>query len=102
MKMLYNLILIVTPLFAADLIFFGGDILTMDDNQPVVEAVAVVDGRITAIGTKENIIKLRTWRTKIINLQGKTLMPGLIEAHCHPVATAILGQVVDILSLIHI
>ena len=94
--MLYNLILIVTPLFAADLIFFGGDILTMDDNQPIVEAVAVVDGRITAIGTKENIIKLRTWRTKIINLQGKTLMPGLIEAHCHPVATAILGQVVDI------
>ena len=96
MKKIVNLLLITTPLFAVDLIFFGGDILTMDDNQPVVEAIAVEDGRITAIGTKENIIKLRTWKTKIVNLQGKTLMPGLIEAHCHPIATAILGQVVNI------
>ena len=96
MKKIVNLLLITTPLFAVDLIFFGGDILTMDDNQPVVEAVAVEDGRITAIGTKENIIKLRTWKTKIVNLQGKTLMPGLIEAHCHPIATAVLSQVVNI------
>ena len=96
MKIIVNLLLITTPLFAVDLIFYGGDILTMDDNQPVVEAIAAEDGRITAIGTKENIIKLRTWRTKIVNLQGKTLMPGLIEAHCHPIATAILGQVVNI------
>jgi len=96
MKKIVNLLLITTPLFAVDLIFFGGDILTMDDNQPVVEAIAVEDGLITAIGTKENIIKLRTWKTKIINLQGKTLMPGLIEAHCHPIATAVLGQVVNI------
>ena len=96
MKKIVNLLLITTPLFAVDLIFFGGDILTMDDNQPVVEAIAVEDGRITAIGTKENIIKLRTWKTKIVNLQGKTLMPGLIESHCHPIATAVLGQVVNI------
>jgi len=96
MKKIVNLLLITTPLFAVDLIFFGGNILTMDDNQPVVEAIAVKDGRITAIGTKENIIKLRTWKTKIVNLQGKTLMPGLIEAHCHPIATAVLSQVVNI------
>ena len=96
MKKIVNLLLVTTPLFAVDLIFFGGDILTMDDNQPVVEAIAVENGRITAIGTKENIIKLRTWKTKIVNLQGKTLMPGLIEAHCHPIATAVLSQVVNI------
>jgi predicted amidohydrolase YtcJ len=96
MKIIINLLLITTPLFAVDLIFFGGDILTMNDNQPVVEAIAVEDGWITAIGTEENIIKLRTWRTKIVNLQGKTLMPGLIEAHCHPIATAVLSQVVNI------
>ncbi|HIN26582.1 MAG TPA: amidohydrolase, partial [Candidatus Marinimicrobia bacterium] len=101
MKKLFNLILISTPLFAVDLIFFGGDILTMDDNQPVVKAIAIEDGRIRAIGTKEKIIKLRSWRTKIVNLQGKTLMPGLIEAHCHPIATAILSQVVDISGFIY-
>ncbi len=96
MKKIVNLLLITAPLFAVDLIFFGGYILTMDDNQPVVEAIAVEDGRITAIGTEKNIIKLRDWRTKIVNLQGKTLMPGLIEAHCHPIATAVLSQVVNI------
>ena len=96
MKIIVNILLITTPLFAVDLIFFGGDILTMDDNQPVVEAIAVEDGWITAIGTEQNIIKLRNWRTKIVNLQGKTLMPGLIEAHCHPIATAVLSQVVNI------
>ncbi len=101
MKKLFKLILISTPLFAVDLIFFGGDILTMDDNQPVVKAIAIEDGRIRAIGTKEKIIKLRSWRTKIVNLQGKTLMPGLIEAHCHPIATAILSQVVDISGFIY-
>ena len=101
MKKLFNLILISTPLFAVDLIFFGGDILTMDDNQPVVIAIAIEDGRIRAIGTKEKIIKLRSWRTKIVNLQGKTLMPGLIEAHCHPIATAILSLVVDISGFIY-
>ena len=101
MKKIVNLLLITTPLFAVDLIFFGGDILTMDNNQPVVEAIAVEDGRITAIGTKENIIKLRTWKTKIVNLQGKTLMPGLIEAHCHPIATAVLSQVVNISGFIY-
>ena len=101
MKKIVNLLLITTPLFAVDLIFFGGDILTMDDNQPVVEAIAVEDGRITAIGTKENIIKLRSWKTKIVNLQGKTLMPGLIEAHCHPIATAVLSQVVNISGYTH-
>ena len=43
MKKVVNLLLITAPLFAVDLIFFGGDILSMDDNQPVVEAIAVED-----------------------------------------------------------
>ena len=68
MKKVVNLLLITAPLFAVDLIFFGGYILTMDDDQPVVEAIAVESGRITAIGTEQNIIKLRDWRTKIVNL----------------------------------
>ena len=96
MKKIVNLLLITAPLFAVDLIFFGGYILTMDDNQPVVEAIAIEDGKIIAVGTKENIIRLRNWRTNIVNLQGKTLMPGLIEAHCHPIATAVLSQVVNV------
>ena len=96
MKFLIKLILILTPLFAVDLIFFGGHIVTMDDENPSIEAVAIHNGKISSIGTKDDIMKLRSWKTKVVNLRGKTLMPGFIEAHCHPIATAVLSQVVDI------
>ena len=96
MKFLIKLILILTPLFAVDLIFFGGHIVTMDDENPSIEAVSIHNGKISSIGTKDDIMKLRSWKTKVVNLRGKTLMPGFIEAHCHPIATAVLSQVVDI------
>lgn len=96
MKFLIKFILIITPLFAVDLIFFGGHILTMDDENPLIEAVAIHDGKIYSIGKKDDIFKLRSWKTKVINLRGKTLMPGFIEAHCHPIATSILSQVINI------
>ena len=96
MKFLIKLILILTPLFAVDLIFFGGHIVTMDDENPSIEAVAIHNGKISSIGKKNDIMKLRSWKTKVVNLRGKTLMPGFIEAHCHPIATAVLSQVVDI------
>ena len=96
MKLLIKLILAIAPLFAVDLIFFGGHIITMDDEKPSIEAVAIHNGIISSIGTKNDIMKLRSWKTKVVNLRGKTLMPGLIEAHCHPIATAVLSQVVDI------
>jgi len=96
MKFLIKLILIITPLFAVDLIFFGGHIVTMDDENPSIEAVSIHNGKISSIGTKDDIMKLRSWKTKVVNLRGKTLMPGFIEAHCHPIATAVLSQVVDI------
>ena len=79
-----------------DLIFFGGHIITMHEEDPLNEAVAIHNGKISSIGKKDEIMKLRTWKTKVIDLRGKTLMPGFIEAHCHPIATAILSQVVDI------
>ena len=96
MKLLIKLILIITPLFAVDLIFFGGHIVTMDDENPSIEAVAIHNGKISSIGKKNDIMKLRSWKTKVVNLRGNTLMPGFIEAHCHPIATAVLSQVVDI------
>ena len=96
MKLLIKFILAITPLFAVDLIFFGGHIITMHEEDPLNEAVAIHNGKISSIGKKDEIMKLRTWKTKLVDLQGRTLMPGFIEAHCHPIATAILSQVVDI------
>ena len=96
MKLLIKFILAITPLFAVDLIFFDGHIITMHEEDPLNEAVAIHNGKISSIGKKDEIMKLRTWKIKVVDLRGRTLMPGFIEAHCHPIATAILSLVVDI------
>lgn len=67
----------------ADKIFINGVIYTVDDQNPKVEAVAVKDGLIIAVGTTEEIQKFAAEATEIIDLQGKTMTPGLIESHAH-------------------
>ena len=68
----------------ADLIIFGGAIVTMNDAEPTVEAVAVKDGKIAALGAASDI--RAEWQgpgTRLLDLQGKALLPGFIDAHGH-------------------
>lgn len=67
----------------ADLIFYNGTIYTMEDECPVVEAVAILHGRILAVGTEKDIFKYQTKNTKMVDLQRRTLMPGFIDPHVH-------------------
>lgn len=67
----------------ADKVFTNGIIYTVDDQNPKVEAVAVKDGLILAVGTTEEIQKFVGEATEVIDLQGKTMTPGLIESHAH-------------------
>ncbi|KJD35353.1 amidohydrolase [Tamlana sedimentorum] len=67
----------------ADQIYFNGEIYTMDDNRPMVEAVAVKADSILSVGSKEDIMKLKGDKTKLFDLNGKTMIPGLIEGHAH-------------------
>jgi predicted amidohydrolase YtcJ len=67
----------------ADMIILGGTIYTMDDRQPVVEAVAVQGDKIVFAGSEAEARKLATDNTQIIDLEGKTMTPGLIEGHGH-------------------
>ena len=67
----------------ADTIFRGGTILTMIDGKPKVTAVAVSGGRIIAAGDEADVMKLVTDATKLIELNGATLMPSFIDAHGH-------------------
>ena len=68
----------------ADTIYFGGRILTMNDAQPGAEAVAVKDGKIFAVGGRLQIEKTHKGRkTRMIDLAGKTLLPGFFDAHSH-------------------
>lgn len=77
---------------AADTIFVGGTILTMNPARPAAEAIAVRDGRITAVGDRDAVLAGRGSSTEIVDLGGGTLLPGFIEPHGHPIgAAAYLG-----------
>jgi predicted amidohydrolase YtcJ len=67
----------------ADLVILGGTIYTVDDHQPVVEAVAVKGGIIAFAGEEREARQYIDDKTKVINLAGKTMTPGFIEAHAH-------------------
>ncbi|HEU4388029.1 MAG TPA: amidohydrolase family protein [Blastocatellia bacterium] len=62
-------------------IFFGGPILTMNDERPEVESLAIIDGHICGIGSRKDVFKLHTSRTRIVDLEGRTLMPGFVDPH---------------------
>ena len=69
----------------ADLILFNGKIYTVNEQQPWVEAVAVKDGEIIAVGDLSKVKLLAGKNTKQQDLQGKMLLPGFIDSHAHPV-----------------
>ncbi len=68
---------------AADKIWSGGPILTMDDSQMRVEAVAEKDGKIIAAGKAEDVMKLKGDGTVVVDLAGRTMIPGFVDAHGH-------------------
>src|SRR5471032_1167861 len=66
-----------------DLILHRGLFTTLDRSNPHAEAVAIKDGRFTHVGRANEILALAGPRTKVIDLQGKRALPGLIDNHCH-------------------
>lgn len=68
---------------SADLALTDGNVLTMNPSQPCAEAVAVKDGKIVKVGTNEEINQLVGETTKVIRLNGKTVVPGFIDTHIH-------------------
>ncbi len=67
----------------ADMILYHGKIMTMNPNLPYVEAVAIRRNKVIAIGSDEEILKLKTKRTKLINLNGRLALPGFNDSHLH-------------------
>jgi len=68
----------------ADWILHNGKVVTVDGRFSVAEAVAIKNGRITAVGTSAQVLKdERGPNTRLTDLQGKTVLPGLIDAHVH-------------------
>ena len=67
----------------ADLIFLGGRVHTVNAADQIVQAVAVTGDRIVAAGRDDDATKLKGRKTRVVELKGRTLLPGFIDAHCH-------------------
>lgn len=66
-------------------VFYGGSIITMNPKQPLVDAVGIVGEKIIAIGDLEEVKNKLGDEYEIIELKGKTLIPGFIDCHLHPI-----------------
>jgi hypothetical protein len=72
-----------------ELILHNAAIYTVDPAQPRAEAVAITGGRFVAVGSKNEILPLAGAQTKLIDLAGKTVVPGFIDAHSHPASSGL-------------
>ncbi|MEW6273414.1 MAG: amidohydrolase [Thermodesulfobacteriota bacterium] len=80
----------------ASLVFRGGRVYTVDPRRPWAEAVAVRDGAIVAVGSDEEVGKLVGPDTKMIELEGRMMLPGFVEGHVHPLAGSYFAAGVDL------
>ena len=67
-----------------ELIVHHGRIVSVDDRFSIHEAMAVRDGKIVAVGSNDEVLKTKTEQTQLVDLGGKTVLPGLIDSHTHP------------------
>src|SRR5215468_9995701 len=73
------------PTAGADLIVFNGRMATQDERRSFAAAVAIRDGRFVAVGTDADIMAYRGERTQMIDVGGRTVIPGLNDSHMHPI-----------------
>ena len=74
---------------APDTILINGKIITLDSRSTVAMGLAVTDGRITATGSTDDVRKLAGPSTRVIDLRGRTVIPGLIDSHLHAIRAAL-------------
>jgi len=79
-----------------DLILAKGNVITLNDQQPRVEAVGVEGERIAIVGSLNEVKKGQSKSTQFINLKGKTLLPGFIDSHVHLMYTGLSLLGVDL------
>jgi len=71
-------------------VFFGGPVVTMERGAPSAQALAIAGTTILAVGDKEHVLRAAGTRARRVNLDGRTLMPGLIDPHQHPIPGGIM------------
>ncbi len=83
MSILFSLLSLFMISQKADMILYNGKIMTMNDNIPYVEALAIRQNKIIAIGSDEEILRLKKRGTKVINLKKRLTLPGFNDTHLH-------------------
>ena len=74
---------------SADLIVHGGKVIAVDERFSVAQAMAVTNGAIAAVGADADILKLKGANTQVVDLQGRTVIPGLMDSHTHPTGASL-------------
>ncbi len=67
----------------ADLVILRGNVITVEPTKPRAQAVAVKFGKILAVGQDDELKRLAGSNTRVLDASGKTVIPGLNDAHCH-------------------
>ncbi|NRS87800.1 hypothetical protein HNQ02_000707 [Flavobacterium sp. 7E] len=93
MKILQQLIIPILALFCLSinaqtktsptLIVFNAKVHTLDNENTLAEAIAIQDGKIIKVGSSNAILKLKSKNTKLVNAEGKTIVPGIFDSHMH-------------------
>ena len=86
------LLLAATPVKAqgpADSIYYNGKIITVWDTHPIVEAFAIRGNRFVFAGSNAEALKLAGPSTRKVDLRGRSVVPGMIESHVHPIGAAL-------------
>jgi hypothetical protein len=82
---------------AADTIYTGGEIVTVNDKQPSAEALAVKGGKIVAVGRRADVEKAHKGvNTMVVDLGGKALLPGFLDAHSHYISSLTVANQVNL------
>ena len=79
----------------ADYAFKNGKVITVNEKDEIVEAVAVKGNKIVYAGDNAELDKIIDPATKVIDLKGRTLMPGIIDSHFHPILNGLLEPKID-------
>lgn len=90
MRNILFLLIFLSPAaaWAVDTILVNGKIITVDDRFTIVQALAIKNQRVVATGSSADIRKLADGSTKVIDLKGRTVIPGLIDNHSHWIRAA--------------
>ena len=77
-------LMVMSGVLAPELVLVRGKVVTVDAQDSIVEAVAIKDGKILALGSSDDVLSLAGEGTEVVDLRGKTVLPGIIDSHTHP------------------